>query len=252
MIRKSSGFKQILGAALVAAAAMAAPAHAEVIGFEGGFGGVGGTEVYTEGNYNVGFYANVAGDGEGTLVGQFINSVDSDCDSSMACPVGHAGTYYGALNDGYIDIMSGTIGAFSVKSFDASFIGGSPVLGSYTAFPGFLRLLGIQADGTSMFEDFDFTGPTADGFTFSHFETSDAFASTAFNEVIAFGFSCDATGCTDAFTNNRGQFGIDNIDMVEVGAAGEVPEPATLAMLGLGLAGLAGARRRSRRSGKQS
>jgi len=253
MIRNSSGFKQVLGAALVAAAALAAPAHAEVIGFEGYAGAVGGTEVWTEGNYSLGFYANVAGGGEGSLVGQFINGDDSTCDSgSMACPVGHAGTYYGALNDSYIDIVSETLAAFSVKSFDAAFIGGSPVLGSYPSVPALLRLQGILADGSYLLQDFALDGATAGGFNFGHFETTGTFADSAFVEVLAFGLVCNTAGSCSGFNSDRAQFGIDNISLVEAGAAADVPEPGTLAMLGLGLMGLAGARRRSRRSGKQS
>jgi len=243
MIRKSSGFKQVLGTALVVAAALAAPAHAEVIGFEGGYGAVGGTEVYTEGNYNFGFYANVPDGGEGSLVGQFINGIDSDCDTSMACPVGHAGTYYGALNDSYIDILSDTISAFSIKSFDAGFIGSSANLGSYPSVPALLRLQGILADGSYLLQDFALDGATAGGFGFGHFETTGAFADTGFVEVLAFGLVCNTSGNCSGFNSNRAQFGIDNIDMVDM-AASDVPEPGTLAMLGLGFAGLLGARRR--------
>ena len=240
MIRKSSGFKQVLGAALVAAAALAAPAHAEVIGFEGYAGPVGGTEVWNEGNYSIGFYANVPDGGEGFLVGQFIDGDYSTCDSgSMACPVGHAGTYYGALNDSYIDIVSDTIAAFSIKSFDASFIGGSPVLGSYPSIPALLRLQGILADGSYLTQDFALGGATAGGFTFGHYDTTGTFANTEFVEVLAFGLVCDASGSCSGFNSNRAQFGIDNINAV--------PEPGTFAMLGLGLMGLAGARRRRSR-----
>jgi hypothetical protein len=250
MIRKSSGFKQVLGAALVAAAAMAAPAHAEVIGFEGYAGAVGGTEVWQEGNYNVGFYANVADGGEGSLVGQFIDGDYSTCDSgSMACPVGHAGTYYGALNDSYIDITSGTNSAFWVKSFDAAFIGGSPVLGSYPSTPALLRLQGILADGSYLTQDFALGGATSGGFTFGHYDTTGTFASTGFVELLAFGLVCNSSGSCSGFNSDRAQFGIDNIDLADASA---VPEPGTFAMLGLGLMGLAGARRRNRRSGKQS
>jgi hypothetical protein len=249
MIRKSSGFKQILGAAFVAAAALAAPAHAEVIGFEGYAGAVGGTEIYTEGNYNVGFYANVAGGGEGSLVGQFFNNNDSTCDSgSMACPVGHAGTYYGALNDSYIDIWSDTVAAFSVKSFEAGFIGGSPVLGSYPVTPALVRLQGILADGSYLTQDFALGGATANGFAFGRFDTTGTFASTNFVEVLAFGLVCDTSGSCSGFNSDRAQFGIDNINLTA--AAADVPEPATLAMLGLGFAGLLGARRRNRRGSK--
>ena len=240
MIRKSSGFKQILGAALVAAAAVAVPSHAEVIGFEGYAGPVGGTEVWTEGNYTVGFYANVEGGGEGTLVGAFYDGDYSTCDTSMACPVGHAGTYYGALNDSYIDIWSDTIAAFSIKSFDASFIGSSPVLGSYPSTPAVLRLQGLFADGSYLVQDFALGGATANGFTFGRFETTGTFADSEFVEVLAFGLVCGTSGSCTAFNTNRAQFGIDNINAV--------PEPGTFAMLGLGLMGLAGARRRNRKS----
>lgn len=228
-----------LAAAIAAAAALAAPAQADTIGFEGYLGAVGGTEVWQEGNYNIGFYANVADGGEGTLVGQFIDGIESSCDSSsMACPVGHAGTYYGALNDSYIDIWAQDATTFRVAAFDAAFIGSSPNLTSYPAVPALVRLQGILADGSYLLQDFALTGATAAGFGFGRFETTGAFAQTDFVEVLAFGLVCNTQGSCSGFNSNRAQFGIDNIEL------NAVPEPGTVAMLGLGLAGLAAARRR--------
>jgi len=229
-----------LATAIAVTATLAASAQAANIGFEGYLGPVGGTEVWQEGNYNVGFYANQADGGEGYLVGQFIDGIESSCDSSsMACPVGHAGTYYGALNDSYIDIWTQDDTAFRVAAFDAAFIGSSPSLGSYPAIPALVRLQGFLADGSYLLQDFQLTGATPAGFQFGRFETTGAFAQTAFVELLAFGLVCNATGssCT-AFNTNRAQFGIDNIEL------NAVPEPGTVAMLGLGLAGLVGARRR--------
>jgi len=240
MIRNSH-LSKLLGATLFAAAAAAAPAHAGVITFEAYAGPVGGTEVWQEDGYNVGFYANVAGGGAGYLVGQFLDGDVSSCDtSSMACPPNPTGTYYAALNDSYIDIWNqNNIPGFKVNSFDASFVGSSPVLNSYPAVPAVLRLQGILSDGSYLLQDFALNGATPSGFQFGHFNTTGAFASTTFVELLAFGLVCNATGssCT-AFNTNRAQFAIDNISLTEV------PEPATAAIVGLGLLGLGAARRR--------
>jgi hypothetical protein len=235
--QRNGGFQKLLGAALVAAAAVAAPAHAEIIGFEGYAGPVGGTEGISESGYSLGFYANVPDGGAGALVGQFINGDDSSCDTqSMACPVGHAGTYYGALNDSYIDLFADDGHGFHVRSFDAAFIGGSPTLSSYPSVPALLRLQGFLADGTYLLQDFQLGGATPAGFTFGHFNTTGAFASNQFVEVLAFGLACNSSGSCSGFNSDRSQFGIDNINVV--------PEPGTFAMVGLGLMGLAGALRR--------
>jgi hypothetical protein len=233
------GFHKLLGAALVAAAAAAAPAQAGVIDFEGYAGVVGGGEVWEQSGYSVGFYANTADGGVGTLVGQFIDGNDSSCDTqSMACPANSSGTYYGALNDSYLDMMFTAGAGFQLKSFDASFIGGSSSLSSYPNTPGLIRVQAFRANGSYLTQDFWLNGPTPTGFKLNHFNTTGAFANTTFVEAIVFGYSCNSAGNCNAFSTDKGQFAIDNITTTDV------PEPATAAIVGLGLLGLGAARRR--------
>jgi hypothetical protein len=246
MIRKSQLHK-LLGAALFAAAAAAAPAHAGVITFDNGYGPVGGMDssnpdswtydAYREAGYGIGFYSNVPG-GEGSSVGMFVDGSDFTCDSGMACPPNKTGTYYAALNDSYMDIMYEAGAGFMLKSFDASFVGGNPSLASYPNPPGLIRVQAFRANGSYLTQDFWLNGPTASGFQLDHFETTGDFANTVFVEALVFGFACDTTGNCKAFQTDKGQFAIDNIAMTDV------PEPATAAIVGLGLLGLGAARRR--------
>lgn len=232
-------YKRFLGAAAVAVAAAAAPAHADTIRFEGYNSITLGTDVYTENNYNVGFYANTTDGGVNSLVGQFIDGDGSVCDSgSMLCPKNISGNYYAAFDDSYLDITGVNGGFLHVNSFDASFIGGSTSTGAYAGTPGLVRVQGFLANGSSLSETYALTGATSTGFQFAHFDASAAFAANDFIEVAIFGYTCDTSGSCNAFNSNRGQFAIDNI------ALNEVPEPATLAIVGLGMLGLGAARRR--------
>jgi hypothetical protein len=237
---KRGAFQKLIGTALVAAAAAAAPAHAGVITFDGDYVGmIGGGDVWNEAGYSVGFYANVPGNGVGNLVGQIFDGNDSSCDTqSMACPANTSGAYYGALDDSYLDIVSNQAPGFQIKSFDASFIGGTSNLSSYPSVAGLLRLQAFRADGSYLLQDFALGGPTANGFSLAHFNTTGAFANTTFVEALAFGFTCNTSGSCSAFNSDRGQFAIDNLNLTDV------PEPASAAIVGLGLLGLGAARRR--------
>lgn len=231
--------KLLCASAIGAAGLLAGSAHASVIDFENYFGPTTHRDYISLPGYEVGFYSNVAGALAGEdFVGSFFDGTDPES-CSGACPVNNPGTYYGALNDSYLDILATAPGLkFRINSFDASFIGGSTTLSSYPAVSGLLRIQGFFANGASVTETYQLAGPSAAGFNFGHYNTSAAFSSLEFTEAVFFGFACASSGTCSAFSTNRGQFGIDNINLTEV------PEPASMALFGLGMAGVAYTRRR--------
>jgi hypothetical protein len=237
-------FHKFLGAALVAAAAVAAPAQAGVITFDGAQdytpGMVFGGDAWMEAGYTIGFFANVPGDGIGSLVGQVYDGDQSTCDTSQICPGNTSGNYYGALDDSYLDMVSTSGTGFIIKSIDAGFLGNYANLSSYANPVGLVRLLGITLTGASIVQDFWFDNAVqAKNFQLNTFKTSGKFADTALQEVLIYGFACNTAGNCQAFATDRGQFGIDNISTIS-----DVPEPATAAIVGLGLLGVAASRRR--------
>ncbi|MGJ9420326.1 NF038120 family PEP-CTERM protein [Massilia sp. CMS3.1] len=237
----SGAMKKLLCVSVLGATGLlAGSAQAGVIDFEGYFGPATHNEFISQSGYNIGFFSNVPGAVAGEdFVGSFLDGTDAESCTGMACPVNNPGTYYAALNDSYVDITASTLRArFSINSFDAGFIGGSPVLTSYPAVSGLLRVQGFMANGSSVSETYQLAGPSASGFNFGRFNTSAAFSSLQFTEAIFFGFTCNTAGNCSAFSTNRGQFGIDNINLTEI------PEPASFALFGLGMAGVAFARRR--------
>lgn len=229
------------GIAVLGAAAIAAPAQADTITFNGGAGMLFGSgDTWQEKGYTMVFEdydpANV-----GALVGAIVDPTDPGYCVDMACPVNGDGGYYGAFNDSIVWLMSDTPGAlFHLKSIDASFIGLDAALGGYPIYSGLLRMQGFLADGSYLVQDLLLDGPGSSGFEFGRYAPFDTFANTGFVQIAMFGFTCDAAGDCNAFSSNRGQFAIDNIVLV--------PEPASIALFGLGFAGLAAAARRRRRN----
>lgn len=236
----SGVLKKLLCASMIGAIGLVAgSAQAEVIDFEGYFGPATHNDFISQSGYDIGFFSNVAGAVAGEdFVGSFFDGADPQSCTGMACPVNNPSTYYAALNDSYIDIMSSTQRKFSINSFDASFIGGTSSLNSYPAISGLLRIQGFLANGTFATETYQLAGPSASGFNFGHYNTSAAFSSLQFTEAVFFGFACNSAGSCSAFSTDRGQFGIDNINLTAI------PEPASFALFGLGMAGVAFARRR--------
>ncbi len=237
---------QLLCAAALSAAAAIVPAQADVIDFEGYFGPTAHAEAIQTAGYNVGFYSLVNGAKPGEdLAGSFLDGSDPEsCDvNNTRCPVNNPTTYYGALNDSYVDIMSSTSRTrFSVKGFDASFIGGAAALDSYPAVAGLLRIQGFFGNGTFASETYQLAGPSSAGFNFGHYNTTAAFSKLAFKEVAMFGFVCNNQGDCSAFNSDRAQFGIDNIELAVV------PEPASFLLFAIGMIGMGAVARRRRNS----
>ncbi|QJD98764.1 PEP-CTERM sorting domain-containing protein [Massilia forsythiae] len=241
--------RALVGGALVAGAALAAPAQAGVITFEGAFGPTGHGDAVQQAGYEIGFFSNVPGSTSDVAVGLFADGSDSanNC-LGNTCLAGDISTYYQALNDSYLDIVATNGGSFSIKGFDAGFLGSAatsenPDGLSYPAIPGLLLVQGFMADGSSSYETYQLSGLTSgtNNFSFGRFAPSAAFSSLQFVEVAIFGYACRADGSCQAFQTDRGQFGIDNIVLAD---ASEVPEPSSALLLGLGLIGLAARTRR--------
>lgn len=196
-----------------------------------------------QGGFLIGPASTVEGASDMDLVGSLVNGAElaATC-AAVVCPTNNGSTFFASLDDSvlYLAEASDAGVPFMLGGFKASFLGNGIDAVPATGAAGVLRVLGVLADGSgTSIEDFELAPATLEGaLSFSSYAS--AFASTPLVAAIFFAFRCDPLGqCTDAFTDNKAQFAIDDI---EVSA---VPEPAGWAMAALGLVALCLARRRS-------
>lgn len=190
-----------------------------------------GNDIYFE------IFSNSPAAQEGDYVGEVVDSnwAFEQC-GQLQC-TSNGSTYVAAVNDGamYFSTFSGN--PFSVRSLSASFLG--PYADSYTNVVGAVRLMGVHADGSSVLQTYTFGPPGADGYGFSHFTTSNAFAADQFTELYVFGLACNSAGNCAGFNSDRAQFALDDLVLISA-----VPEPTTWLMFGSGMLLLAVIRRR--------
>ena len=197
-----------------------------------------GDEFYQSGYY-FNTFSNDPNAWPGDLVGAMINGSDLDMCSGLVCPTNNPTSFYGALNDSVMAFGRLDGQSFAVNGFDASFIGAEGA--SLPAVSGLLRLQGFTSNGTYLTQTYQLAGPNVAGaLGFGSYQTSGAFASTMFESVYAFGFSCNSAGSCGAFSSNTAQFALDNLSVTAV------PEPETSAMFALGLLAMGAAVRRRR------
>lgn len=229
--------RRLLAATLLCGAAVA-PVQAQVVTFDGlPYPLLHHGDSFEQAGLLLTALSNDSAAQPGDLVGALVDAGDSGACAALACPVDHVGTYYAGLNDSVLYLNAAQPGAsFRIKSFDAGFIGADSGA-TYPGVAGLLQVQGFDANGGTAYETYALAGPGSAGFSFSHYATSAVFGNQDFTTVAIFAYACAyGTGCV-AFSNNQGQFAIDNISAV--------PEPATCVLMLAGLVGI-GARLRRR------
>lgn len=200
-------------------------------------------DLFLQGAYVLNPFSNVLGAIAGEdLVGALVNGSDLSTCFSVSCPTNNASTFYTGLNDSVLALGRLDNQLFTVNSFDAGFLGGSDISG-LPGVSGLLRLQGITAAGGSVLETYQLAGPSGGVLSFASYATTAVFSSTQFRALYVFGFACNATGSCNAFSTDRAQFALDNLQLTSVTA---VPEPETWSLMLLGLAGVGALSRRQR------
>jgi len=243
--RKTAG---LLGAALFLGTGVA---HAALIDFDAGLDTSQapwspllsqGASLYQSG-YAISTASMTPGADPDAFVGLLVDGRDvaGTC-FGMVCPTDNSSNFLMAMNDSavYLTEQSNSGVPFLLSGFKASFVGNGidPLPASGGA--GVLRVLEMHTDGSVTTESFELASINSNGdLNFASFNSTNSKPVVA---AMFFAYFCDTNGnCSDAFSNNKAQFALDDINV------SAVPEPATWAMTALGLAGVAGvARRRSR------
>lgn len=199
-----------------------------------------GTEFQTQGFWFDPYSAQTARQ-DGDLVGALVDGADSAnvCSVLVVCPSNPTGTFYAALNDGYLLVGANSGSPLRLVSFSASFIGAQGE--TFPAVSAILRISAVSAANVTLAtQDYNLSGGSAGVLSFAQFTASGAIATTnaAFYRLRA--AACDSLGSCSFTSTNKGQYAIDNLNIAVV------PEPAQWALFGLGLAGVAAIARRRR------
>jgi len=233
-----------------AALVLAGSAQASNIDFEGDLGLfqlddgsslVGHGDQFAQGAYS--FLAFAYSDTQpeyGNLVGAVLSSSNAiDNCGGLKCPLNGQGQFYAALNDSVLYMARADGEGFTMKSFDASFIGNG--IDAIPTVPEKFMIQATRLDGATVTLSYSLAGATNGNLSFATYVAGSA-ESMIFTEMYFYGMACSTTGACSAFGSNRGQFALDNIHVEGIAA---VPEPSTYLLMGLGLAGLS-LRRRAR------